>query len=376
MSKLSYNSNVKGKLLRAFSSLQAAKLTLLAFCVLFFATLLVEAAISFTPAIVPRDLQILRMKQTVYHEGNISDPLLGHALRASYRREFHWGSFSGSIRQVPFPGQDRIGYRVPRDESYRERVDIVALGDSHVQGLEVDEGRTWVHLLGSLSGLRCANLGVFNYGTAQYLRLLRKYGIRLRPRLVLVLLCINDLQDDLMFADWSRKSGQDGFACQVPELKYKLCANLGLGTSPRICAIALHAFRASVVAQTFFQWAIPRWVNQIDPSILREGLPLVLADLDEMRKFAESRGASFVIVINEAWGFSQADALRSLTEALSRERLIYLDLSPAFKAAPYRQLVTSDVHWNEAGHSFVAMEVYRFLLRQGLLPRIGGGHGR
>ncbi|HAZ08898.1 MAG TPA: hypothetical protein DCZ01_10345 [Elusimicrobia bacterium] len=375
---MSYNSNLHSKPPRIVPILQAAKALLVALCAFLCAALLIEAAIRFTPAIVPRDLQILRMKQIVYREGTIADPLLGHALRSFYQREFHWASFSGSVRQAPFPGQDRIGYRVPRDEPDRARADIVALGDSHVQGLEVDEGKTWVHRLGALSGLRVANLGVFDYGTAQYLRLLREYGIRLHPRLVLVLLCVNEPRDDLMFAGWSDKSGREGLAARVPEFQYKFCSRLGLGTSPRICAATLRAIKTSVVAQALFQWSIPRWgwVDERDPRILREGLPLVLADLDEMRRFAESRGARFVVIINEAWGFTQTDALRSLTEALRREHLLYLDLSPAFKTAPYRQMVTSDVHWNETGHSFVAMEAHRFLLRQGLLPRIAGSRGR
>ena len=95
-----------------------------------------------------------------------------------------------------------------------------------------------------------------------------------------------------------------------------------------------------------------------------------------MRRFAESRGARFAVIINEAWGFAQTDALRSLTEALRRALLLYLDLSPAFKTVPYRQMVTSDVHWNETRHPFVALEAHRFLLRQGLLPRIAGSRGR
>ena len=86
-------------------------------------------------------------------------------------------------------------------------VDILVLGDSYVEIGETDQD-TFSERLSAASGLSTFNLGRGWYGPYQYLELFKTYGIKTKPRYVL--LCFfagNDIQDILEYEKWKHGKG-------------------------------------------------------------------------------------------------------------------------------------------------------------------------
>src|SRR6185503_20935478 len=90
------------------------------------------------------------------------------------------------------PGIDAFGFR---NEARPLHADVVALGDSHTYGYNVQAGESWPAQLSRLSGLSVYNMGMGGYGPLQYLALTSR-ALALHPKhLVVAVLLINDLAD-------------------------------------------------------------------------------------------------------------------------------------------------------------------------------------
>jgi hypothetical protein len=80
---------------------------------------------------------------------------------------------------------DSDGFRVPASAAAPEsRFDVVALGDSYTESANV--ARPWPDVLAAQSGLSVRNLGFRGYGPVEESRVLRDYGVKNQPRLVIV----------------------------------------------------------------------------------------------------------------------------------------------------------------------------------------------
>ena len=116
-----------------------------------------------------------------YHNSNVSSvqKLEGHSYQLSYNSH---------------------GYRVP-EHSYENPTGtkrVVVLGDSFVDGSEVDDKETWTwHLQDHLGDVEVINLGVYSYSTAQELITLEKKGFRYNPDLVILVTMTNDFANNL-----------------------------------------------------------------------------------------------------------------------------------------------------------------------------------
>lgn len=88
------------------------------------------------------------------------------------------------------PGHDAKGFR---NIGVPDRVDVVALGDSHTWGQNAELAGSWPETLGRTSGRTVYNMGISNYGPVQYW-LLTKEALSLSPRVIVVgLFSGNDL---------------------------------------------------------------------------------------------------------------------------------------------------------------------------------------
>lgn len=81
---------------------------------------------------------------------------------------------------------DRRGFRNQTD---REQWDIVVLGDSFAEGSHVSDEHVWPKRLAAKSGLGVYNLAISGYDPVHYLDALKQYGLSLKPRYVLCMLC-------------------------------------------------------------------------------------------------------------------------------------------------------------------------------------------
>ncbi len=103
---------------------------------------------------------------------------------------------------------DRDGFRNPVD---LRRADVVVLGDSFVEGLQVGAEELVSARLAERLGAPVANLGRTGYGPQQELHVLRRFGVPLRPRA-----CVwafyegNDLQDVAAYEADRDRAGRAG----------------------------------------------------------------------------------------------------------------------------------------------------------------------
>ncbi|OHB71204.1 MAG: hypothetical protein A2V70_10960 [Planctomycetes bacterium RBG_13_63_9] len=123
---------------------------------------------------------------------------------------------AGRQRKVVYR-YDRNGFRNPHD---LRQADVILIGDSFVEGFAVAEERTCSAQLARLLDVEVANLGHDDYGPPQELIVLRKFGLPLRPRVVVWFFFEgNDLLDladfEIALGGWRRwLTRGEGFAAR------------------------------------------------------------------------------------------------------------------------------------------------------------------
>ena len=133
----------------------------------------------------------------------VSDPILGHRIRAGDNGHDAWGRRSANGPEVS---------------------DILAIGDSMTYGYGVRGGDAWPMQLGDLAGLKVYNAGLGGYGPLQYLTVLKTRFDDIAPKgVVLMVFPGNDLFDAYniaynkeYWASW-RQSDQPQLAAPVVE---------------------------------------------------------------------------------------------------------------------------------------------------------------
>lgn len=126
----------------------------------------------------------------------------GFGIRVNVPNAHYWHS-SPEVR-VQFR-INSMGIRSDREYSFRKlpgTVRIVGLGDSFTQGYEVGLGDTYLYRLEEMLTTRgfpveVVNLGVSGHGTAEELIMLREFGLRFDPDVVILGFFQNDLDDNV-----------------------------------------------------------------------------------------------------------------------------------------------------------------------------------
>jgi len=91
---------------------------------------------------------------------------------------------------------DVAGFCNPLDKADRASVDVVTLGDSFTFCQVLDASDTFTARIENQTGLTTYNLGVAGIGPYEYLEILRKFGLALKPRVVVMNVYEgNDLKD-------------------------------------------------------------------------------------------------------------------------------------------------------------------------------------
>jgi hypothetical protein len=92
------------------------------------------------------------------------------------------------------PGLPDVDWRGVRNAAALDRADIVAIGDSHTYGYNVESEDAWPAQLSRMTGKSAYNFGIPSYGIYQYAALIEE-AVELRPSHVIVALFpANDLQ--------------------------------------------------------------------------------------------------------------------------------------------------------------------------------------
>jgi hypothetical protein len=97
--------------------------------------------------------------------------------------------YRGTDKQFVYEWRtDKLGFKNSDELAEKMQVDIVAIGNSFTEGHGVAIEKTWASLL-TARGFSTYNLGVQGYAPIQLEGSLRKYGLRLRPKYIIIGYC-------------------------------------------------------------------------------------------------------------------------------------------------------------------------------------------
>ena len=218
---------------------------------------------------------------------------------------------------------------------------IAFLGDSFVWGYDAEQNERFTELLRArMPDERIVNAGVTAYGTDQEYLLLRRLWTRIKPDVVVLMVCTdNDRKDNTV------NTRQDG--------PYKPYFDLRTGVFEGIpVPWSRHLYFAD-------NWlARHSWVFRVAVSayVLLTHPPISVPDPTErliatMKDFAESQGATFLVGLQY-----QETALEA---ALTAQKIPYT----SFDGADH-ELGDGD-HWTPKGHEFVAERLLGLLKANG-----------
>jgi lysophospholipase L1-like esterase len=345
------------------------------------------------------------------------DPLLGWAHRPGVRVRvgFPEAAAEVAINAAGFRDRERDPFPAPGERR------ILALGDSFVEGWAVPEREGVAPVLEELlraSGRRVevVNAGVSGYSTDQELLLYRTQGRGLRPHLVLLFFCGNDVVYNAQADYWSGAKPYFAIAgdrlelqgVPVPNAPIRARADIGRDEGAASSLRALVRSALAVAAPRLHDQLAPlgpwprlerrpppderRALERRPPAFVEEGWERTQRLLRLARDEVAADGARFAIVYVpdrvevaerhrriawQAYGWTEATAdasavrhrLRAIADASA---LPLLDPTDALRAAdrglfggPY---FADGIHWNARGHRVVAESVASALAEQGLLP--------
>ncbi len=222
---------------------------------------------------------------------------------------------------------------------------VLAVGDSFTFGFGVAGEQAFPSLLDARDpNVEWLNGGVCGYGTDQALLFLEHRGLAWRPRLVVLTLCSNDIEENLRDEMYGRAKPRlviDGDRVVRPS---------GDVPFPWLA-------RTSMLWRSIDKnlWALRRQVPEGEEAT--EGRRVLRVLLREIARVCAAGGADLVVVQTIA-GLDVADRrggyhVLDLVDALQgREDLVF----------------ARDRHWNPAGHRFVADRLAAFLEARDLVP--------
>ena len=168
--------------------------------------LAIEAAIRWVPGLLSGAVANAALSGYLSERDGIyqSDPYTEFIMRPDYRRPMYWNGHRWHH------ATNSLGIRGPG----MDRADVVFLGDSLVYGHGVEEEDTVPARFARWSGLSSANLGMQGSSPVQGLELLRRIGLGLRPRYVILCLHPTDVTDALPLfeaSELTRFAGEQGY---------------------------------------------------------------------------------------------------------------------------------------------------------------------
>ena len=276
-------------------------------------------------------------------------------------------------------GFDGIGFR---DDGINGNPYAVAVGDSFTFGLGVNSSDSWVELLEKKMNKDVVNMGVWGYGTIAEERTLEKYGMKLKPKLVIVGFAVNDFSDSYTF---------DTNLAGKKQLKDSLKDNIAIfrflwetfGELKHDSEI----IRYSDDNLSFVFWPQPA-VDDINPNYekVKLGEDLSKESFLRINKMAKENNATLVIVLLPAkeqvyWHivknyvsnpeqYTYDYPIDAMNSFCAESNLNCLDLRQAFNERALKGeklFFYIDSHYEENGNKLVADEVHKYLVSNRLI---------
>ena len=267
----------------------------------------------------------------------LHDDLLGWRYKPGVRVRHQSSDFDVEVAIGPlgFRDQPSLPTRPPA---------VLVLGDSMTFGWGVEGDATFSRLLEEELELAVWNLGVSGYGTDQQYLLLRNLpfsaalDFELRPKVVLVVFCSNDLEEvmfDVMYGKSKPLLSRGGEASRELEFRNQPVPFPWLERS-----------------STFYRSLRRHWIERTRPPLTErgssDGVERIGRLYRAMRKQAERLGATFLVA-------HQGEPY--VTASLTQSGIRGIDLSAALNASTSEGsevIFDHDPHWNARGHQVVA----------------------
>ena len=343
-----------------------------------FALLLLEGALRAFPSLLPAEAQLKRLWQDQTKVKSVGDPYLGFVYPPHYQTEIASHDFRFTVES------DEHGFR--NASPWPERAEVVVVGDSMAYGWGVNERERWTTLLDeALPASRVITLGMPGSTPQQYARYFEKFGVALRPRIVIFAIFPgNDLVDAETFDRWVAADSPGNydvwrfFEGNVPTSAASLFDRSALLLSLRSMRKSL-MYGLSSKTVTFADGSEMQLAPSIYGKALKSNDPentgfqsIVKATVDA-RNRARASGSEFVVLLFPvkesiylpSQEISFADLVRPLQDVLQDEAGIpCIDMTGPFRewAAKGKQLYFQvDGHPNALGNRVVADTVAEYL---------------
>jgi hypothetical protein len=369
---------------------------------LVFGTLAGLSLIEIVPRLLPRllpteyrGLQRVYAGRAKWEDMMVSDPYLGYRPKSGLNIVLPSEGRMIPVRTTSY-GLGDIGFR---DIGARAPFAVITLGDSFTFCDDVPAERCWVRQLAQSTGLSVATLGVSGYSTLAEARVLERYGMRLKPRLVLVAVFANDFNDNLDFDAWTR-SGDPNFWTWRSRLEGRGAIGRWFADHSEVYRLIDAAVRADRTKSYRYKdgrldlvFRTDRWWLP-SPNGDRErererGWELMQHALRAMQADAASIGAEFGVVLIPAkeevyWdivrahlpnkGTVEVDHPLEVVRRFCVENGIHVcDLTAALQSQAHggRQLyLRVSGHWNDDGNTVAASALAGCLADQGLVQKL------
>jgi hypothetical protein len=376
---------------------------------LFLGWTLVFSVIELSPSVLDA-LPLQRIEYYALKGQYISDPDLVFVYRrtnfvghATYRGDLFSSSYGVHVEPILYQASyDADGFR---RSSSPPPYDVAVIGDSYIEFGENDAS-TFTELLKEESGLTVMNLGRGWYGPYQYLELVRKYALKVKPRFViLAFFAGNDFDDLLEYKAW--KAGEryhfykridhenvlsrfmmatgDGVRYLTAGVKSVLGAPPDAGTSR--APLGIIEIGENKLPMAFNYWE--RNIQDEEVAALREILsefqslcrkndiiPILIYIPTAIQVYADlvapESGREFIDKVRQMPNNPSRETVLSIANEVDVEAL---DLLPVFKSEAARGRLlyyTFDSHWTADGRAVAASFVAQHLRKDtAAAPRSG-----
>ena len=355
--------------------------------------------------IFPGILTVIPLKEIKYYalkKEYVSDPALVFTYRQTnyaYRKSFIGDLYSTGYGLPAQPLDYLATYTEQgfRKNSSQAPYSIAVIGDSYIEFGESD-AKTFTELLKAESGLSVLNIGRGWYGPYQYLELLRRYALTVKPKYVLfAFFSGNDLNDITEYEAW-RAGGRYYFYRDLDNrnivsrftlattdvvryLKQRIKRVLGYETTGRFDRSFLGLIR---IGSKKVPMVLPRWETEVTTqqltgikSILSEfnsichehGIVPVLIYIPTATQvygplYSSDSNSHFIARVRSAPDNPSLQAIAGLAAELDMD---FINLLPVFqeKADEGNLLYYPfDTHWNLEGRRTAAALVASYLSRR------------
>lgn len=185
---------------------------------------------------------------------------------------------------------DENGFRNPPGIT---EADIVFIGDSFTEAAHMRAEDTFVQVVQRGSGLRAVNLGRGAYGPQQELVVLKRYGLRYKPRIVVwQFFTGNDVNDAEEFAEWVRS----GRPSDTPLLTRYLTNSFLRRSVKDLFSIPTRGTLPATLRYTDGHTEKLRVLYEREPTVLPGAAHEIQQALEEGAKLCRERGIRLIVM--------------------------------------------------------------------------------